>query len=54
MLKATEMFYYELDHNYKLNHFKLPITSKSLDTMDKLSSILTILINLVMVKIYLS
>lgn len=54
MLEKTPILFYELDHNYKLNHYKIPITSTNLDFLQKLSSVLALSINIAMVSEFLT
>ncbi|CAD8133692.1 unnamed protein product [Paramecium octaurelia] len=52
LLSATNILFYELEHNYKLNHYRIPITQNNLNVMQKLSSVLALLINLSMIFFY--
>ncbi|CAD8049274.1 unnamed protein product [Paramecium sonneborni] len=52
LLSATNILFYELEHNYKLNHYRIPITQNNLNVMQNLSSILALLINLSMIFFY--
>ncbi|KAM3147677.1 hypothetical protein pb186bvf_000005 [Paramecium bursaria] len=52
MLEQTDSIFYELEHNFMLNHMKIPITQNNIDILQQLASLLTILINLLMIACY--
>ncbi|CAD8053653.1 unnamed protein product [Paramecium sonneborni] len=52
MLSQSEILFYELEHNYKLNHYRIPITQQNLDLLQNLASTFAVLINLAMIFFY--
>ena len=49
--RKTEIFN-EIEHNYDLNQYIIPVTDKTLTMLHKISAVLSVLVNLMMVLFY--